>query len=118
MTDVQKFESVDDVLDHFEKTAAEINEKTRVYQHQFEEFTGHAFGKQLNALDVVRIVNKVFWSKNGSGNPGHPGSESPATGSKPIDASQGKQQRAGESAVVATLLNGVKKRKKKAGSGD
>jgi hypothetical protein len=69
MSEKQVFESLEDVLSHLDQSAGEINEKTRVYQHQFEELTGVPFGKQLNALDVVRIVNKVFWRENGSSKP-------------------------------------------------
>ncbi len=57
------FHSVPDVLGHFGKSGAAAEEAIRIYRHQLKEFTGHDPDKAVTAIDVVRIVEKVFFPR-------------------------------------------------------
>ena len=76
MTDKLVFEGVDAALAHFDKNGKAATEAVRVYRHQVKELTGHSPEQALTALDVVKIVQKVFFggANAGARTAGHVGS--------------------------------------------
>ena len=57
-----EFGSMTDLLLHLDKLEKEIGEKLAVYKGNVSELTGHDLSKPVTALDVVKIVQKVFFS--------------------------------------------------------
>ncbi len=55
------FSSVNEVLTHFDKSATDAEKAIATYRSQIKELTGHDPDKPLTALDVVKIVHKVFF---------------------------------------------------------
>lgn len=55
------FTTVDEVLNHFSERAASAEELVTQYRRQIEEFTGHNPNSPITALDVIKIVKKVFY---------------------------------------------------------
>ncbi len=67
MKEQLKFDSLDAVLKHLSGSSAEIEASASKYRSQLQEFTGHDLSKPVTALDVIKIVQKVFFeAKNGA----------------------------------------------------
>lgn len=61
MTDKLEFKGLDDVLAHFTVTGKDAEKAIKVYRSQVKELTGHDPASPLTPLDVVKIVQKVFF---------------------------------------------------------
>lgn len=55
-----KFDTVDEVLTHFDKAGQASTEAIKTYRSQIQELTGHNPDQPVTALDVVKIVLSVF----------------------------------------------------------
>jgi hypothetical protein len=61
MSEKLGFTGLDDVLKHFTAKGEEVERRLAVYRSQVTELTGHDLSKPVTALDVVKIVQKVFF---------------------------------------------------------
>lgn len=61
MTDKLEFKGLEDVLAHFEKSGKASLEAVKTYRSQIKELTGHDPSAPITPLDVVKIVQKVFF---------------------------------------------------------
>lgn len=108
MAEQLNFGSLGEVLDHFEKTGKTAEDAIRVYRSQVKELTGHDTTQPVTPLDVVKIVQRVFFGgANGglgdarpSGDPGRDG-----TLGKDALASQGAIDVAASSGVSADEIS-------------
>lgn len=60
MTNKLEFKSLSDLLDYLEASEREVGENVSKYKAHVAELTGHDLSKPITALDVVKIVKKVF----------------------------------------------------------
>lgn len=61
MKDKLEFGSLGEVLSHLESSAKGIESDVATYRHQVMELTGHNPDKPVTAIDVVKIVQKLFF---------------------------------------------------------
>lgn len=58
------FTSLDEILAHFSGSQVSVEGGINQYRSQLKQFTGHDPNTPLTALDVVKIVQKVFFAKS------------------------------------------------------
>ena len=61
MTDQLQFQGLAGVLAHFDKAGQDAQQAIKVYRSQVKELTGHDPTAPLTPLDVVKIVQRVFF---------------------------------------------------------
>ena len=57
-----KFDGLPAVLEHFQAKSKEIESLAAVYRSQLLDLTGHDPSKPVTALDVIKIVQRVFFA--------------------------------------------------------
>jgi len=60
MSNKLEFNSLDDLLNYLDSNEKSIGEDVAKYKSQVSELTGHDLSKPVTALDVIKIVKKVF----------------------------------------------------------
>lgn len=61
MTEKLTFSNLGAVLNHFDQQGKGVEHAAAVYRSQLLELTGHDPSKQVTALDVIKIVQRVFF---------------------------------------------------------
>lgn len=61
MADKLEFQGLAGVLAHFDKSGEEARNAIKTYRSQVKELTGHDPSSPITPLDVVKIVQRVFF---------------------------------------------------------
>lgn len=70
MTDKLEFNDLKSVLEHFSTKGNCVEGLLATYRSQVTELTGHDLSKPVTALDVVKIVQRVFFGgEHAAGDP-------------------------------------------------
>tara|TARA_R110000868_G_scaffold9394_1_gene46895 strand:- start:113 stop:325 length:213 start_codon:yes stop_codon:yes gene_type:complete len=58
-----EFTSLNDVTAHLDRLAKDIAQDVSKYRSQIQELSGHNPDKPVTAIDVIKIVQKVFFKE-------------------------------------------------------
>ncbi len=61
MSEKLSFNGVGELIAHFDKKGKAVENESNIYRSQLMELTGHDLTRPVNALDVIKIVKKVFF---------------------------------------------------------